>query len=172
MLGCGKEDWYGRLVPDTARRAFEAAAVEPGDIDVVECHDAAAPGELILCEELQLCPPGEAVKILREGATRIGGRLPVNPSGGLEAVGVVAARYSHNGESTRTGRCHHGPWPTAKSGSRAGSLVRAWCWRSTARRVGWAMVNTRAVGQPSRSCRNRSRCTSLWTLSWRTVNPR
>jgi hypothetical protein len=34
------------------------------------------------------------------------------------------------------------------------------------------MVKTRAVGQPSRSFRNRLRCTSLWTLSWRTVNPR
>lgn len=78
---------YGELVRETARRAYEEAAVAPGDIDVVECHDAVAPAELIVMEELGLCFPGEAAHLVAADETRIGGRLPVNPSGGLEARG-------------------------------------------------------------------------------------
>jgi acetyl-CoA acetyltransferase len=87
VLGGGREGEHGQLVPHTAARAYEMAAIPPCDIDIVECHDATAPGELILCEELQLCSPGEAVKLLRDGSTRIGGQLPINPSGGLESRG-------------------------------------------------------------------------------------
>lgn len=78
---------YGELVPGVARRAFDAAGIEPDDVDVVECHDAAAPAELIVLEELGLCAPGGALDLLRTGQTRIGGRLPVNPSGGLQSKG-------------------------------------------------------------------------------------
>ncbi|MFA5710400.1 MAG: thiolase family protein, partial [Mycolicibacterium sp.] len=56
-------------------------------VDVVECHDAAAPAELIVLEELGLCGPGAAVGLVRDEQTRIGGRLPVNPSGGLQSKG-------------------------------------------------------------------------------------
>ena len=87
IVGSGRPGVYGELVPDVARRAFDAAGIEPGDVDVVECHDAAAPAELIVLEELGLCAPGAALDLLRTGQTRIGGRLPVNPSGGLQSKG-------------------------------------------------------------------------------------
>jgi acetyl-CoA acetyltransferase len=54
---------------------------------VVELHDAAAPAELILYEELGLCGRGDSVDLIRSGATSLGGRLPVNTSGGLLSKG-------------------------------------------------------------------------------------
>lgn len=70
-----------------AAAAYERAGVDPGDVQVVEVHDAAAPAELMLLEELGLTPPGSAVKLLREGETSLGGRLPVNAGGGLLSRG-------------------------------------------------------------------------------------
>ena len=70
-----------------AEAAFEEAGVGPTDLDVVECQDTDAARELLSYEELGLCPRGDAAKLLDEGATRIGGRLPVNPSGGLLSKG-------------------------------------------------------------------------------------
>lgn len=87
VVGSGRPGVYGELVPTVARRGFEAAGVDPGDVDVIECHDAASPAELIVLEELGVCAPGAAVGLLRSGDTRIGGRLPVNPSGGLQSKG-------------------------------------------------------------------------------------
>ena len=71
----------------TARRAYEVAGIGPDDLDVVEVHDAAATAELLLYEELGLCAPGEGPKLLASGATELGGRVPVNPSGGLLSRG-------------------------------------------------------------------------------------
>jgi len=68
-------------------RAYERAGLGPSDVDVVEVHDAAAPAELIVSEELGLCGPGEGPALLASGATALGGRVPVNPSGGLLAKG-------------------------------------------------------------------------------------
>lgn len=70
-----------------ARAAFEEAGVGPADLDVVELQDTDAARELLSYEELGLCPAGDAAKLLEEGATRMGGRLPVNPSGGLLSKG-------------------------------------------------------------------------------------
>ena len=67
--------------------AYEAAGVGPADLDVVEVHDAAAPAELLTYEQLGLCPAGGAPALLASGATRLGGRCPVNPSGGLLSRG-------------------------------------------------------------------------------------
>jgi len=67
--------------------AYESASLGPGDIDVVEVHDATAFGELMQCEDLGLCPAGEGGPFAESGATSIGGRQPVNPSGGLECRG-------------------------------------------------------------------------------------
>lgn len=86
-VGAGRPGSYGELVPETARRAYEQAGVAPQDVDVLECHDAAAPAELIALEELGVCGPGEATALVRSGATRVGGRTPVNPSGGLQSKG-------------------------------------------------------------------------------------
>lgn len=78
---------YGELVPSTAHKAYEMAGIGPSAVDLVECHDATAPAELIVLEELGLCGPGEAIKLNKAGETSLNGRLPVNPSGGLESKG-------------------------------------------------------------------------------------
>jgi acetyl-CoA acetyltransferase len=88
-LGSGKDREPGEpaIVERVSRRAYEAAGVGPEDVDVVELHDASAPAELITYEELGLCGEGEGGRLIDEGATEIGGRVPVNPSGGLLAKG-------------------------------------------------------------------------------------
>lgn len=70
-----------------AERAYDQAGVGPEDLDVIELHDAAAPAELIEYEELGLARPGEGARLLASGDTRLGGRVPVNPSGGLLSKG-------------------------------------------------------------------------------------
>jgi acetyl-CoA acetyltransferase len=74
-------------VERAAKKAYEEAGVGPNDLDVVELHDAAAPAELMTYEDLGLCAPGDGPKLLRSGDTSLGGRLPVNPSGGLLSKG-------------------------------------------------------------------------------------
>jgi acetyl-CoA acetyltransferase len=86
-VGAATADDPGDVVARTARRAFEQAGLGPEDVDLCELHDAAAPAELIILEELGLAPAGAAAGLVRDGATGIGGRLPVNPSGGLTARG-------------------------------------------------------------------------------------
>jgi acetyl-CoA acetyltransferase len=66
-----------------AREAYEEAGVGPSELDVVECHDASAPAEILAYESLGLCAKGGGGKLVEEGVTRIGGRIPVNTSGGL-----------------------------------------------------------------------------------------
>jgi len=63
--------------------AYEKAGVGPDDLDVIELHDASAPAELQYYEEIGLCAEGEGGRLVDEGATRLGGRIPANPSGGL-----------------------------------------------------------------------------------------
>lgn len=86
-IGAAKVGDDGGIVARTARAAYERAAVGPEDIDVCEVHDAAASAELLIAEELGLAAHGEAVRLIRDGATLIGGRIPINPSGGLIARG-------------------------------------------------------------------------------------
>ena len=70
-----------------ATDAYEEAGVGPSDLDVVECQDTDAARELLSYEELGLCEPGGSAALLDSGATALGGRLPVNPSGGLLSKG-------------------------------------------------------------------------------------
>ena len=70
-----------------AREAFEQAGIGPEDVHVAELHDASAPAELIHYENIGLCKPGDAAKLIRSGDTDIGGRISVNPSGGLLSRG-------------------------------------------------------------------------------------
>jgi acetyl-CoA acetyltransferase len=73
-----------QTVPEyAAGLAYEAAGVGPDDLDVVELHDASAPAELIYYEYLGLAKKDEGVALIESGATALGGRVPVNPSGGL-----------------------------------------------------------------------------------------
>ncbi len=68
-------------------RAYDEAGLGPDDIDVAEVYDLSSAMELDWYEQLGFCAPGEAERLLRDGDTAIGGRLPVNPSGGLGAFG-------------------------------------------------------------------------------------
>jgi acetyl-CoA acetyltransferase len=70
-----------------AKRAYALAGVGPGDISVAEVHDATAMGEIIQVENLGFCGFGDGGAIAERGETSIGGRIPVNPSGGLESKG-------------------------------------------------------------------------------------
>ena len=70
-----------------ATAAYEAAGVGPGDLDVVEVHDASVAYELRAWSECGLCPVGDEMDWIESGRTEIGGALPVNPSGGLIARG-------------------------------------------------------------------------------------
>lgn len=70
-----------------ARRAYERAGLGPDDVDVAELHDATAMGEIINAEALMLAPVGLAGPAAERGDFSIGGRLPINPSGGLESKG-------------------------------------------------------------------------------------
>lgn len=70
-----------------SRQAYERAGVGPDEVDFAEVHDAAAPAELIIMEELGLAAPETAFKMVRQGETGPGGRLPVNTSGGLMSRG-------------------------------------------------------------------------------------
>ena len=74
-------------VKRAADSLYERAGIGPDDLDVVETHDCFSVAELVAYEALSLCPAGEGAALVEEGHTRIGGRIPVNPSGGLLAKG-------------------------------------------------------------------------------------
>lgn len=81
------DDFENHLTAKAARRAYEKAGIGPEDVSVAEVHDATAVGELIQIENLGLFPFGEGAAASVRGETSIGGRIPVNPSGGLECKG-------------------------------------------------------------------------------------
>ena len=68
-------------------RAYDEAGLGPDDVDVAEVYDLSSAMELDWYEQLGFCGAGEAERLLRDGDTAVGGRLPVNPSGGLGAFG-------------------------------------------------------------------------------------
>ena len=70
-----------------ARQAYAMAGVGPDDLDLVELHDCFATAELLHYENLGLCGDGEAGKLIDAGETALGGRIPVNVSGGLLSKG-------------------------------------------------------------------------------------
>ena len=67
--------------------AYEEAGIDPADVSLAEVYDLSTALELDWMEDLQLCKRGEAEALLRAGDTTIGGRIPVNPSGGLACFG-------------------------------------------------------------------------------------
>ncbi|MFO1198109.1 MAG: thiolase family protein [Burkholderiaceae bacterium] len=108
-----------------AREAFEEAGLGPNDMSVVELHDASAPAELLAYESIGLCAKGEGGRLIAEGATRLGGRIPVSTSGGLLRKGhpvgatgiaqVVEVTEQLQGRAgarqvrgARLGLCHNG----------------------------------------------------------------
>ena len=70
-----------------ALKAYDEAGIGPGDMSVAEVHDASAFAEIVQVENLGLCPIGQGGWISERGETSLGGRIPVNPSGGLESKG-------------------------------------------------------------------------------------
>jgi len=70
-----------------AREAYEAASMSPEDLDVIELHDCFSIHELLAYEGLGLCEKGEGGSLVDRGVTEIGGKIPVNPSGGLLSKG-------------------------------------------------------------------------------------
>ena len=83
----------GARVPDMpfrdsiAHTAYEAAGIGPEDVDLAEVYDLSAALELDWYENIGLCKAGEAERLLRDGVTTLGGKVPVNASGGLSCFG-------------------------------------------------------------------------------------
>jgi len=95
VLGCALQtgsdrsatDLEHHLVRIAARRVYEQAGIGPQDVSVAEVHDATAIGEILQSELLELVPAGQGGPAAERGETTIGGRIPINPSGGLESKG-------------------------------------------------------------------------------------
>jgi len=98
LVSRGPDDWFvpapsyrathrTSLTARAAQQAYESAGIEPTDLDLVECQDTDAASELLAYRDLGLCEQGDEAALLRSGATALGGRIPVNPSGGLLSKG-------------------------------------------------------------------------------------
>ena len=70
-----------------AKEAYEMAGVGPEDIDLIELHDCFATAEILHYENLGICKDGEAGKLIDDGDVALGGKIPVNVSGGLLSKG-------------------------------------------------------------------------------------
>jgi acetyl-CoA acetyltransferase len=68
-------------------KAYEEAGIGPEDVSVAEVYDLSSALELDWYEDLQFCPRGEGARLIRDGVTQLGGKLPVNTSGGLACFG-------------------------------------------------------------------------------------
>jgi acetyl-CoA acetyltransferase len=89
VLGSGRdrEEEEESIDSRVARKAYETAGLGPADMDVAEVHDATAFAEISILEALGLCPEGEGGTFSEAGQTKLGGKIPVNVSGGLESKG-------------------------------------------------------------------------------------
>jgi acetyl-CoA acetyltransferase len=98
VVSLGIDDWFlpgpsfqtnhrTSLTERAAKGAYEEAGIEVNDIDLVECQDTDSGSELMAYRGLGLCPQGDEAKLLRSGATTLGGSIPVNVSGGLLSKG-------------------------------------------------------------------------------------
>jgi acetyl-CoA acetyltransferase len=130
LVSRGPDDWFvpapsypvnrTSLTRRASALAFEQAGLGPSDVDVVECQDTDAASELIAYSELGLCDPGDEVELLRTGATTLGGRIPVNVSGGLlskgEPLGASGIGQLHELVQQLRGRCG----PRQVEGARVG----------------------------------------------------
>jgi acetyl-CoA acetyltransferase len=108
-----------------AREAYADAGIGPNDLSLVELHDASAPAELMAYESIGLCGKGEGGRLIADGVTKLGGRIPVSTSGGLLRKGhpigatgiaqVVEITEQIQGRAgarqvagARAGLCHNG----------------------------------------------------------------
>ena len=87
VSGTPEGDPAGNATHRAARAAYAATSIDPLDIDVAEVHDPSAPQELFDIEDLMLCGRGEAIRLVEDDDTSLGGDIPVNTSGGLTSRG-------------------------------------------------------------------------------------
>jgi acetyl-CoA acyltransferase len=87
VSGLPEGDESGNATARAGKAAFRQAGIDPKDVAVAEVHDASAPQELFDLEDLMLCGRGEAIRLLEDGDTTLGGSMPVNVSGGLTSRG-------------------------------------------------------------------------------------
>ena len=87
ISGRGDDHSMAPSIRRAATQAYEMAGIGPEDIDLAEVHDAVAPAEITIYEDLRFCAPGDGPKLLEDRVTWLGGKLPVNTSGGLLARG-------------------------------------------------------------------------------------
>lgn len=87
VLSCANNDPSRRVLSDAAAKAYEVSGIGPDDLDCAEVHDATAPAELMAYEDLGFAHPGCGPELIETGVTALGGKLPVNTSGGLLAKG-------------------------------------------------------------------------------------
>jgi acetyl-CoA acetyltransferase len=96
---CAPVDEVAAPTVFAARAAFERAGIGPEDVDVIQLQDTDAGAEVIHMAECGFCADGDQEKLLAEGATEIGGPLPVNTDGGLiangEPIGASGLRQIH-----------------------------------------------------------------------------
>jgi acetyl-CoA acetyltransferase len=84
-------DYESAAIRKAAKAAFAQAGIAPPDISVAEAHDASAYAEIAQSELVGLCDMGQGGKLAESGATKLGGRIPINVSGGLESKGHPVA---------------------------------------------------------------------------------
>ena len=84
--GSGPDSGAG-FRPSITAAAYAEAGIGPEDVSLAEVYDLSSALELDWYEDIGLCGEGEAEKLLRDGVTALGGRVPVNPSGGLSCFG-------------------------------------------------------------------------------------
>lgn len=131
LVSRGPDDWFvpavsfptetrSSLTARAAADAYEEAGIGPDDVDLVECQDTDAASELLAYRDLGLCKAGDEAALLRSGDTALGGRIPVNPSGGLlskgEPLGASGLGQLHELVQQVRGRCG----PRQVEGARVG----------------------------------------------------
>jgi acetyl-CoA acyltransferase len=87
VLKSGKREGMSDICFRASHAAYDMAGMGPEDIQAAEVHDATAFGELYQTEQMGFCPIGEGGKFAENHETTIGGKIPINPSGGLMARG-------------------------------------------------------------------------------------
>ncbi|MCK7505372.1 MAG: hypothetical protein MZV70_15685 [Desulfobacterales bacterium] len=94
-----------------SRQAYDIAGVGPEDINVAEVHDATAFGELHQCESLGFCKIGEGGPFAESGATKLGGKIPMNTSGGLDVTRAPCGRFGsrHDPRAGHPAQARGGP---------------------------------------------------------------
>lgn len=131
-------------VAEAAAAAFEDAGLGAADLDVLEVHDAAAPAEILQYAEVGLCSPGAGHLLVRSGATALGGRLPVNVSGGLMSrghpIGATGCAQLVEIFEQLTGRAGR----RQVEGARVGMAVNAGGWLAGAYAASVATILVRA----------------------------